>query len=264
MQDSALPAAPPPGLPSEYLSTYRNRPREIERVADLMRLIPSGLHSALDIGARDGHISREIAKKVLAVTALDLDRPRFSHPAIVCVKGDATSLQYGAGSFDLVFCAEVLEHIPSPALEAACLELARVARQYVLVGVPYKQDIRQGKTSCYSCGAINPPWAHVNSFDEGRLARLFPSMKMVATSFVGTAGPGTNAASSALMSYAGNPFGTYVQEEHCTSCGNKLLAPPPRSAAQKIATKVAVWLDGAQAAFHRPHGNWIHVLFAVK
>lgn len=246
------------------LSSYRDKPAEIERVANLMQLIPSGLNNALDIGARDGHISKEIAKQVLAVTALDLVRPQFTHPAIDCVQGDATSLQFGARSFDLVFCAEVLEHIPSPALEAACLELARVARKYVLVGVPYKQDIRQSKTTCYTCGTINPPWAHVNSFDEERLTRLFPSMKIAATSFVGTAGAGTNALSSALMTYSGNPYGTYVQEEGCICCGNELIDPPLRSTRQKIATKLAVWLDGAQAALHKPRGNWIHVLFAVE
>jgi hypothetical protein len=263
MQTSSAAASTECSLPADYLASYRNQPAEIARVGDLMRLIPAGLHSALDIGARDGHISREILKKVAAVTALDLERPQFAHRGIACVKGDATALDYRDGSFDLVFCAEVLEHIPSPALEAACAELARVARRYVLIGVPYKQDIRQAKTTCYSCGTINPPWAHVNSFDETRLAALFPSLTIVATSFVGDAVAGTNALSSALMTYAGNPFGTYVQEEGCTACGKKLTAPPRRSLPQKIATKAAVWLDRAQAAFHTPRGNWIHVLFEV-
>jgi hypothetical protein len=255
-------------FPSQFdvppdLSIYRNRPAEIERVADLMRLIPAGMDNALDIGARDGHISKAIAQKTASVFALDLDCPQFSHPGVTCVQGDATALQFSAKSFDLVFCAEVLEHIPSPALEAACSELARVAKKFVLIGVPYKQDIRQGKTTCYSCGKINPPWAHVNSFDEVRLAALFPSMKIVAVSFVGTATPGTNALASTLMNYAGNPFGTYIQDEGCICCGKKLIDPPPRSTRQKIATKAAVWLNKAQAAFHKPRGNWIHVLFAV-
>jgi hypothetical protein len=262
MQNPSPASANQTSLPPDHLLSYRNQPAEIARVADLMRLIPAGLNNALDIGARDGHISKAIAGKIACVTALDLECPQFTHPGVVCVQGDATALQFSAKSFDLVFCAEVLEHIPSPALEAACAELARVANKYVLIGVPYKQDIRQAKTTCYSCGKINPPWAHVNSFDEARLAALFPSMKIAATSFVGTAAPGTNALSSALMTYAGNPFGTYVQDEGCVFCGKKLIEPPPRSTGQKIASKAAVWLNKAQAAFHKPRGNWIHVLFA--
>jgi hypothetical protein len=251
-------------LSPDYLSDYRKQPAEVARVADLMGLIPSGLSNGLDIGAREGHISREILKKVDSVTALDLEKPQFSCPGIVCVKGDATALQFADKSFDLVFCAEVLEHIPRPALESACVELARVANKYVLVGVPYKQDIREAKTTCYSCGTINPPWAHVNSFDEHALAALFPSMKIVATSFVGAGTPRTNALSSALMTYAGNPYGTYIQQEGCTACGRRLIFPPPRSFTQKVATKAAVWLNRAQSTFYRRRGNWIHVLFEAS
>ena len=184
---------------SEDLTAYRNSPAEIARVDDLMRLIPSGLHTALDIGARDGHISKAIAQKVAKVTALDLECPQFSCPGVTTVKGDATSLNFPDKSIDLVFCAEVLEHLPGKALHLACAEMARVASSYVLVGVPYKQDLRQGKTTCCLCGATNPPWGHVNSFDEARLAALFPTLKMTAVSYVGTGAPGTNALSSKLM-----------------------------------------------------------------
>ncbi len=249
---------------SEDLTAYRNSPAEIARVDDLMRLIPSGLHTALDIGARDGHISKAIAQKVAKVTALDLECPQFSCPGVTTVKGDATSLNFPDKSIDLVFCAEVLEHLPGKALHLACAEMARVASSYVLVGVPYKQDLRQGKTTCCLCGATNPPWGHVNSFDEARLAALFPTLKMTAVSYVGTGAPGTNALSSKLMDYAGNPFGTYFQAEGCVYCGEKLRPAPRRSVAQKVATRTAFVLDRIQAIFLRSRGNWIHVLLSVQ
>lgn len=247
----------------EQLALSRTRPSEIARVDDLMKLIPDGLQSALDIGARDGHLSKAIVEKVPDVIALDLECPQFSYPGVRCVKGDATALAFQNNSIDLVFCAEVLEHIPGKALEAACAEIARVARQYVVIGVPYRQDLRQGKTTCYSCGGINPPWGHVNSFDEARLAALFPTLRIETVSFVGKAGPRTNAISAALTNYAGNPFGTYVQDEGCVHCAAKLLMPPERSFQQKVATKFAAWIDKVQARTQRPSGNWIHVLLAV-
>lgn len=247
--------------PTDKMLVYRNRPAEIARVSDLMALVPNNLESALDIGARDGHLSRLIVQKVAAVTALDLECPRFSCEGVSCVQGNATNLQFANQTFDLVFCAEVLEHIPGEALEIACAEMARVARKYVLIGVPYKQDLRQGKTTCYSCGTINPPWGHVNSFDEKRLADLFPTLQLETVSFVGSGGVATNRISAALMTYAGNPYGTYVQEEGCVHCGHKLVAPPRRSISQKVATKLAVWLDRWQIGKRQPRGNWIHVLF---
>lgn len=243
---------------------YRRLPAEILRENDLLRLIPDGLTSVLDIGARDGHLARAISQKVESVTALDLTCPTFSHPRVTCVQGDATELQFAAKSFDLVFCAEVLEHIPSPALEAACSELSRVAGKFLLIGVPFRQDLRKAQTNCYSCGQINPPWGHVNSFDEERLCALFPSMDVLDVSFVGVGEPGTNAISSALMNFAGNPFGTYLQLEGCISCGKQLINPPPRSMHQKVATKAAVWLDRVQATFERKRGSWMHVLFTAR
>jgi hypothetical protein len=245
----------------EYLRDYRSTPAERERVAGLLRLLPAGLATAIDIGARDGFISKAVAQHVAAVTALDLERPVVTHPRVTCVEGDATALQFAAGSFDLVVCAEVIEHIPSPALEAACKELARVAGRYVLIGVPYKQDIRHAQTTCYTCGGVNPPWAHVNTFDEERLAQLFPALKIKDVAFIGHGQPGTNALSAALLTFAGNPYGTYVQEEPCVHCDARLKAPPPRTLVQRIATRMAFMLRALLNRFRKPHANWIHVLF---
>lgn len=261
LRETGIPAAPQEDAYALVMEHYRASPREQARFSDLMRLIPSGLHSALDIGARDGYMSKALAGKVDRVTALDLDKPSFTAPRVTCVQGDATALQFPDRHFDLVFCAEVLEHIPTRLLDKACAELSRVAGQYVLIGVPYKQDIRKDQTTCYHCGAVNPPWAHVNSFDERRLQALFPHLEVEKITYVETAGPDTNGLSAALMNFAGNPYGTYGQEEPCVHCGHKLTPPPPRNLAQKVATKGAVWLNRIQDAVTTRHANWIHVLF---
>src|SRR6266540_122245 len=122
------------------LAEYRDSESERKRIADLVRLLPGNLDSVLDIGARDGFISKLLTGHFPNVTALDL-----------------------------VFCAEVIEHIPSRTLARACGELSRVAREYLLIGVPYKQDLRVGRLTCHACGKKNPPWGRVNSFDENSL-----------------------------------------------------------------------------------------------
>src|ERR1041385_1987742 len=132
-------------------------------------------------------------------------------PRVVTTAGDATKLSFADESFDCVFCAEVLEHIPD--VRQACRELARVAKYEVVVGVPYRQDIRIGRTTCRTCGKVNPPWGHLHSFDEHRLTRLFPGLRAVSQSIVGSNGEATNGISTMLMDLAGNPWGTYDQEE---------------------------------------------------
>ena len=188
------------------LSDYRHSAPEKARVNDLLSLIPGEGRSALDIGARDGFISRLLAEHFPKVTALDLDKPVIDHPQVECVKGNITALQFGDSSFDMVLCAEVLEHIPPHLLQIACGELARVTKEYLIIGVPYQQDIRVGRTTCRSCGNVNPPWGHVNSFDEKQLKQLFSGCAVVKTSFVGQTDVSTNALSCALMDLAGNPY----------------------------------------------------------
>ena len=247
-------------IPSSAIQVSHDSPREQARVADLMSMLPSGRRSVLDIGARDGYVTRQIAQCGHEVTALDLTLPQIAAPGIRCVQGNAADLPFEDGTFDLVFCAEVLEHIQSPTLEAAGREMVRVSKGHLLVGVPYRQDIRQDRTACRACGRTNPPWGHVNSFDQDRLLRLFPETTMEKRSFVGTAQPGTNALSAWLMDRAGNPYGTYEQDEACVHCGAALAGPPDRTSMQRAMTRLAVWIRAAHVPFMPRHANWIHVL----
>ncbi|OWW22439.1 class I SAM-dependent methyltransferase [Noviherbaspirillum denitrificans] len=243
------------------LSHYRASSAERERAGSLLSLIPAAGKLALDIGARDGHFSLLLAERFDRVIALDLTLPRISHPRVECVAGNAAALPYEDNAIDLVFCAEVLEHIPPPLLSRVCGELERVCRGTLVIGVPYKQDLRFGRTTCYTCRQTNPPWGHVNSFDEQRLAQLFPLCSVRTVAFAGQTTERTNALSAWLMDRAGNPYGTYVQEEPCVHCGSKLLPPPERSIAQKVLTRLAFWTRRFSDS-SRPRGNWIHMAFS--
>jgi hypothetical protein len=247
------------------LPAYRESEKEKARTADLMAMIPEdcGNH-ALDIGARDGWFSLLLADKLDQVTALDLEMPSIEHPKIQCIKGDITQLDQDNDSYDLVFCAEVLEHIPPKLLVQACSELERVAGKYLIIGVPYKQDIRVARTTCAACGKKNPPWGHLNSFDERRLRQLFPSCDVEKMSFVGESRTATNALSVFLMDLAGNPYGQYDQEEPCIYCRTKLKKPSSRNLFEKICTKTAFTLNGLQKTLTRPHPYWIHLLLRKK
>ncbi|MEO9102654.1 MAG: class I SAM-dependent methyltransferase [Burkholderiaceae bacterium] len=246
------------------LTEYRSNSLEQQRTADLLSLVPQGLESVLDVGARDGHFSKLLTSRCERVTALDLQRPTFDIERVTCVAGDACALEFGDDHFDLVFCAEVLEHIPPESLAKACAELSRVSGRYLLIGVPDRQDIRHGRTTCGACGTSNPPWGHVNSFDEPRLHALFSDCVVARRSLVGSTKERTNALSAALMNWAGNPYGTYSQEETCGHCSAPVLAPASRSWLQKVATRVAFKVDDARRPFLSARGNWIHLLLEKK
>ena len=242
------------------IAEYRNQVSEQLRIQDIMRLMPKG-ESVLDIGARDGYFSVRLLERFKLVTALDVDLPSMKDDRIVCVKGDVTDLTFPSNTFDVVFCAEVLEHIPCKMLGKACAELARVAKSYVLIGVPFKQDIRVCRSTCSNCRKVNPPWGHVNSFDESRLKELFIGNLVETVSFVEENHSYTNFISSYLMDLAGNPYGTYSQEEPCIYCGSKLGNTPSMNLFHKICARTAVYLIQVQSHFLKPHANWIHILF---
>lgn len=232
-----------------------------ERLQRLLDLIGNPGGSALEIGARYGIVTRFIAERFNEVTALDLQRPDFSIPGVETVAGDVTDLHFGDRSFDHVICTEVLEHIPPPLLKSACDELARVTRSKLIVGVPYKQDIRLGRTTCRACGLPAPPYGHVNSFDEKRLRSLFPKLEPRVIDFVGPLQTPTNAFSTLLMDLADNPWGTYAQVEPCINCGSALELPREIATTQRILAGMAARLTRLQNRISKGHPTWIHIAF---
>lgn len=242
----------------------RAAPSEKQRSEDLIKLFPGSGGIALDIGARDGHYSILLAERFERVIALDLEKPEVDHPRVQCVAGNAAHLEHEDDSIDFVLCAEVLEHIPTAILATVCREIERVSKDRFLIGVPYRQDIRVGRTTCSSCGKTNPPWGHINSFDEARLRTLFPGSTPTAVSMVGTTIEQTNALAAKLMDFAGNPYGSYEQFEPCIHCGAQLVAPSEGTLAQKVARKVAFWSWQATNLVARPRAKWIHILFSKK
>lgn len=240
---------------------FRGNAREQARMRDLLELIPAHGDSVLDVGARDGYLARHLVGRFERVVALDLARPDVADARIECVAGDASALAYADNTFDTVVCAEVLEHIPAAALAQTCRELMRVARRAVVIGVPYQQDLRFGETFCRACRRVNPPWGHLNAFDEECVATLFDQLTLVRHSYVGRSRDRTNALAAGLMRYAGNPYGTYVQDEPCVHCGAPLKGPATRTVPQKVATKVAYHLERLQQALTAERAIWIHARF---
>lgn len=243
-------------------AAYHQSALEQAREKDLLRLfeiLPKGMGAALEIGARDGYYTRILTGFFESVAALDLERPDFQIDRVKTVRGDVTQLHFPDDFFDCVVATEVLEHVPE--IERACHEISRVSKKYVIIGVPYRQDIRVGRTTCLSCGRISPPWGHINAFWEGQLRSYFSEFEVVESSFVGENRDRTNRISAWLMDLGGNPRGTYNQKEACVNCGAKLVAPRHRSTLRRMSSGLAHRINRIQSLFTRPCPNWIHILF---
>jgi len=239
------------------------RKTELEsmRIESLLRLLPKGRQTVLDLGARDGYISQFLVNYFDEVTALDLVQPEIRMERVTGVQGDARDLQYPDNSFDTVVCAEVLEHILPAFLPRVCSEISRVAKYDVVIGTPYRQDTRFGRVTCQNCGAVNPPWGHINKMDEKKILSLFPSLIPVAKEFVGTHKERTNALSALMMNLAGNPWGSIGPGQTCSSCCRELLPASSISIPEKICANVALRLRKIQERLIAPAPIWIHIVF---
>lgn len=242
---------------AELMREYRVSARERARELDLVSRFGAG-QMVLDVGARDGHYARLLCHGYARVVALDIEEPEIGGCANVA--GDVRNLQFDDNTFDFVLCAEVLEHVPE--VERAAREIIRVARDRILIGVPYRQDTRFGRVTCQSCGHIDPPWGHVNTFDERRLKTLFAGLQIESISSVGETRVRTSALAVWLMDRAGNPWGTYEQLEPCSQCGQR-HGPTSRGRtfAQRVLGAIAHRMNRLQAHLSAPHAEWVHVVF---
>jgi SAM-dependent methyltransferase len=241
------------------LTAYRQSERERQRLNDLLRLLPNRGHSILEVGPRDGHHSALLKERFDSVVGVDLAPPRLSLFGVSMAQASVTALPFRSSAFACVLCAEVLEHVPD--VEQAAAEISRVASGAVIIGVPFRQDTRAGQLTCRQCGKVNPPYGHVNTFDEQKLRTLFHTLEPVEFSLIGSTTARTNSLASWLMTKGGNPWAAYDQDEPCIFCGNRFELPPPRKTMERVCSALAHRLNMVQRLFTRPAAAWIHALF---
>ena len=68
------------------------------------------------------------------VNIISLDVDEATNPDVV---GSVENMLFGDGEFDVVLCAEVLEHLPFSQFESNLKELARVSKKYIVVTLPH-------------------------------------------------------------------------------------------------------------------------------
>jgi 2-polyprenyl-6-hydroxyphenyl methylase/3-demethylubiquinone-9 3-methyltransferase len=123
--------------------------------------------SVLDVGCGGGILSEEFAKVGCRVTGLDPSVPSLEtarkHAAMEGLtidyrQGSGEDMPFEEGSFDIVVCCDVLEHVND--LEKTLREVARV--------------IKPGGMFCYDT---------INRTEESRKANIFAAQDFVLTSF---------------------------------------------------------------------------------
>jgi SAM-dependent methyltransferase len=103
-------------------------------IAAIQRYLPAGEKKALEIGPGSGVYLPVLASLFDRVTAMDIEdayldhaqRLADSYPNLTFLTDDITHSKLADGSFDLILCSEVIEHVPDP--NAALQEMHRLLK----------------------------------------------------------------------------------------------------------------------------------------
>lgn len=149
---------------------YDNGP-ESKRLHFTLRQIPDDASTILDVGCGSGALSNKIKKKFSVGADRSLSALRLV--TVPRLQSDIANIPFDCNAFDMVISSEVIEHIPLPMFKQSLVELARVARSYILISVPYKEEIESRQVTCPACKCHFHKYFHMRSFDLPDLECLF-------------------------------------------------------------------------------------------
>jgi SAM-dependent methyltransferase len=200
-------------------------------------LVDPQVRDVLDAGCGNGFITGHLRARE-CVIGLDRSAEAIKHVAGPAVLGSIAQLPFADRQFEAVLCSEVLEHLPSPLFEQAVAELSRVTERVLIVGVPYREDLRRDVTQCLDCGRPFHIHGHCRSFrDPQVVARLFPDFVVNARVLLG----GHEIVASSLFRWAeaallgplaSSPLGV------CPACGSSRNADYRQLGRRRLAARV--------------------------
>jgi len=147
-------------------------------------LIPSDVSSVLDVGCGNGAFLNFLCSKCPNIRAVGVD---FSRAALSQIRteqiqkilGRVERLPFKDHSFDLVSCMDILEHLRYDLFECSIREIERVAREYILITVPYAEDLEYALVICPYCKCYFHPNLHVRSLLPDDLERIFHNFSFI-------------------------------------------------------------------------------------
>jgi SAM-dependent methyltransferase len=224
--------------------THETEPAEHDRdrLAAIVALLPDGISRLVDVGCGDGRITNALLSRASTVIGYDISPVGLSRVRGKRVAGHIGALPFQDASFDLVLCAEVLEHLDGSLLTRVVTELCRVSKEYVLITTPHAEDRKAGLVQCSVCYTVFHASYHVRSFTLSDLDGLFSRLNLRRLHSLNSGSGRFNSAT--LMTLAQGLAGYYAAARPglvCPLCGRSDVSL--RKARERVVSAAAVGLN---------------------
>jgi 2-polyprenyl-3-methyl-5-hydroxy-6-metoxy-1,4-benzoquinol methylase len=150
----------------------------------------NGVRAIIDIGFGDGYLLKALAARRYDVHGIDFieENVRITRQATGLGEqlktGSVTEIPFEDHRFDAAIATEMFEHLTTEDLEKGLREIHRTLKKggYLLITVPYAEDLSKKMACCPKCGCEFHLWGHQQSFNDdnlhGRFAPLFSIRKI--------------------------------------------------------------------------------------
>ena len=124
-----------------------------KRIINTANLIPTSVNTLADIGCGNGVFLNHLKIEKPNIDSIGIDRSERALSYVNAKKkiADINDLPFGESEFDCVTCLQVMEHLPTTIYKKSLEELCRISKKYVIISVPYNENLEEGYTKCPQC-----------------------------------------------------------------------------------------------------------------
>jgi len=242
----------------EDLSRWERKETSIylkKKIRIIHSIIPDDVRTVVDVGCGNGDITETFSER-WEVTGIDRSKTALSFAQVRSILGAIRNLPVKTASFDLVFCSEVIEHLPGQIFQSAIAELRRITKKYLLITVPNNEYLAKNHIKCPECGFIFNAAYHLNSFDREKLISLFPDFTVVSTFETGKLVRQYQPFLLKIKQRFGNSWARFSEKKYyiCPSCNYRFEYQVKNNA-------ISFFCNAANRLATRPKPYWLGVLF---
>ena len=142
----------------------------------IIDFFPQDIGSALDVGCGDGKLTEVLIKETKCnISGVDASKEALSRCDFDTTHANAEELPFANDAYDLVYSLDMVEHIPDGIVDKVWDQFFRVAKKWVMVATPFRENLMEATAKCSYCGeSYHVNW-HLRSYDWPEMVSRCPN-----------------------------------------------------------------------------------------